>query len=107
MQRVPDGTPNAGALSVKHADGTEEHLGTFALEPSAEPGHVPERVIDELRQARTTAKDYAQAFADAVKAQAEKYRVKPGALRRYVTALEADKLEELDAETDDLDRLIG
>ena len=80
--------------------------GEFMLEPS-EPGIVPERVIAELRQARTIAKDHAQAFSDAVTAQATKYQIKPGALKRYVCALEADKLEELDAETDDLDRLIG
>ena len=78
----------------------------FALEPS-EPGHVPDRVINELRNARATAKDYATAFNDCVKAQAEKYSVKPGALKRYIVALEEDKLEEVDAETDDLARLIG
>ena len=57
--------------------------------------------------ARAVAKDHSQAFADAVKAQAQKYGIKPGALKRYVVALEDDKLDELDAETDDLGRLIG
>lgn len=78
----------------------------FDLE-SEEPGKVPDRVISELRTARYVAKDYATAFSDCIKAQAEKYGVKPGALKRYIVALEEDKLEEVDAETDDLARLIG
>ena len=78
----------------------------FALEPSA-PGVVPQRVIDELVRARTVAKDHAEAYSGAVTAQAEHYKIKAGALKRYVAALQADKLEELDRETDDLERLIG
>jgi len=80
-------------------------FGDFALE-SGEPGVVPERVISELRRSRANAKDYAQAFSDAVTAQATKYSIKPGALKRYIVALEADKVDELDAETDDLERLL-
>lgn len=80
----------------------------FDLEPSDVPtGSIPERVIDELRHARSEAKDYAQAFGDAVKAQALKYGINAGALRRYVCALEADNLEAVDAETRDLEKLIG
>ena len=82
--------------------------GDFELEPSAQSeGVVPERVIDELRSARSHAVDYAQAFGDAVKAIALQYGLKPGALRRYVCALEADKLEDVDAEACDLVKLIG
>jgi hypothetical protein len=77
----------------------------FNLEPTT-PGQVPERVIEELRAACHTAVDYAGAFADACKAQAEKYGIKPGALKRYVKALEGDKLEDVEAETDDLQALI-
>lgn len=80
----------------------------FELEPSAQSeGVVPERVIDELRAARSHAVDYAQAFGEAVKAIALQYGLKPGALRRYVCALEADKLEAVDAEVCDLAKLIG
>lgn len=77
----------------------------FALEPSA-PGTVPERVIDELRRFRRAAKDYTKAYSDAVEAQAVKHDVKTGALKRYIAALEDDKLEEAEAEADDLARLI-
>lgn len=72
----------------------------FALEPSVEPGRVPERVIAQLRYACAVAKDHAQAFGDAVDAQAKKYAVNKSALKRYVKALEGDTLPELDAEAE-------
>jgi hypothetical protein len=78
----------------------------FALEPS-EPGVVPERVIAELRRAYREATDYAAAFGDAVKAQAERYAINGKALRRYIVALEGDKLDEAAAEAADLERLIA
>jgi hypothetical protein len=78
----------------------------FALEPS-EPGVVPERVIDELRKAYSTAKDYTGAFGDAVKQQAEKAGIAPAALRKYITALENDSLVDAAKEAQDLERLIG
>lgn len=71
------------------------------------PGIVPQRVIDALCDARTTAKDYAEAYNGAIVAQAEKYKIQPGALKRFINAKEADALEKLDKETDDLERLIG
>lgn len=77
----------------------------FALEP-IEPGVVPPRVIEELRTAHRVASDYALAFNDACKAQAEKHKVAPKALRRYIAALEADKLKDAEKEADDLARLI-
>ena len=79
----------------------------FELEPSVPEAGVPEPVLDELVNAKTVAKDYAQAFADACKAQAEKYGVKISALKRYVTAREADHLEEAAAEAADVLKLIG
>lgn len=79
--------------------------GLFNLEPST-PGTVPQGVVDELCRTKTIANDYAQAFGDAVKAQAEKHQVKPGALRRYISALVGDKIEEAEAEAEDLTRLI-
>lgn len=80
-------------------------LRDFALEPS-EPGVVPARVIDELRRCYREAKDYTQALADAVKAQAEKHSIAPGALRKYIAALEGDKTDEVSKEIEDLARLI-
>ena len=77
----------------------------FNLEPS--DGNIPERVIDELCAARTTAKDYAEAYNGAVTAQAERYKLKPGALKRFIAAKEADKMADLNAEMSDLEKLIG
>lgn len=78
---------------------------SFELE-TQNPGHVPPRVIEELRRCHREAKDYVAAFADATKAQAEKYEVKPGALRRYIVALEADNVDAVEKEIEDLNRLI-
>ncbi len=78
----------------------------FALEPS-EPGVVPERVISELRNGHRIAKDYGSAFGEALKAQAEKYNVAPGALRRYVAALNGDKLDDAAKEATDLVNLLA
>ena len=68
---------------------------------------ISEAVIDELVQAKTIAKDYAQAFSDAVKAQAEKHGLKVGALKKYVAAREADKLKDVGEEAAELLDLIG
>lgn len=89
---------------VAMTDGKQDD---FKLEPTVEPGHVPERVIDELREAYRIAKDYATAYSEAAKAQAEKYRVAPGALKRYIAAIEGDKLAEAEKEAEDLARLIA
>lgn len=78
----------------------------FDLEPDPPAGKVPQRVLDELANCRRIATDYAQSYSDAVKQQAERFKIKPGALKRYVNALVADKVDELDAETDDLERLL-
>ena len=79
----------------------------FELEPSVPPGEIPQATIDELRECRRRAKDFAQAFSEAVKAQAEKYGIAPGALRKYVCALEDDTVERVADETADLERLLG
>ena len=109
-------------VEVMHSDGTKSGpmpLGTFAaaaelvapgppdfaLEPS-EHGTVPERIISELRSGRARAKDATQAYSDACKAQAERYGIKPAALKRYIAALEDDKVDEAAAEAADLERLI-
>ena len=74
---------------------------------TAAPGQVPDRVIEELRTACRTATDYGQAFGEACAAQAEKYHIKPKALRRYIVALEGDKLDDVEAEAEDLQALIA
>jgi hypothetical protein len=78
----------------------------FDADMEITPGLVPERVIEELRAACHTAADYSGAFSDACKAQAEKYKIKPGALKRYIKALEGDTLDDVRKETDDLSTLI-
>lgn len=65
------------------------------IDPNVVKGEVPQAVIDELVSAKTAAKDSAGALGDAIKAQAAKYGVKPGALRKYVAACEADKIGEI------------
>ena len=91
------------AVTERMKDGAD-----FKLEPTEpEAGEIPEAVISELRHARAIAKDYAQGYSDACKAQAEKYKLKPSALKRYIAALEDDKVADLHTETNDLEKLIG
>jgi len=78
----------------------------FQLEPPVEPGNVPTGVIDELRVLRTAANDASTDFREAIKVQADKHKIKPAALRKYVVALGRDKVDEARAEAADLERLI-
>lgn len=71
------------------------------------PGQVPQPVIDELREACRRASDFSASFGEACNAQAEKYKIKPKALRRYVVALEGDKLRDVEKEAEDLQALIA
>lgn len=87
---------------------TDQNTGeVFALEPSEPGGTPPDSVISELRHAYRIAKDYSGAYSDAAKAQAEKYKLKPKALKTYIAALENDSLDDAEAEANDLARLIG
>jgi hypothetical protein len=63
-------------------------------------------VIDELVQLRSEAKLRAEIFSEAVAEQAKKNEISKGALRRYVCAVEADKLEALGAEAQALEELL-
>jgi hypothetical protein len=92
--------PETGLLT--HSDAGE----SFELQPSPPPGEISEHVIDELRRCYREAKDYTGALRDAVKAQAEKAKIKPAALRRYIAALEGDTIDEAAKEAEDLERLI-
>jgi hypothetical protein len=108
MVRTPDGDPEAtGTLSRVKEDGTHEHLGDFKLEPSVPAGSIPPRVVEELVACRREAKDYVEGYGKAIEAQAQKHGIKAGALKRYINAVEADKLAEIGAETSDLERLLS
>ena len=60
---------------------------------------IPKQTIKELVNLRSEAKLAAETFSEAVAAQAEKHSVNKGALKKYVSALEADKVGKLDEET--------
>ena len=74
--------------------------------PKLGPEHIPQTVVDLLREACRIAADYSGAFGDACTATAEKYKIKPKALRRYIVALEGDKLADAEKEAEDLSALI-
>lgn len=86
----------------KKAAGGEEN---FELE-SPIPGIPPAGVVEELRHLRRVATDSVTDYAEALKLQAEKHKLKRGALRRYIAALETDKTEDAREEARDLERLI-
>jgi hypothetical protein len=94
-------------MDKAHPPTIDNDAPPFALEPSVPDGNTPERVIEELCAARTTARDYAEAYNAAIVGQAEKYKLQPSALKRFVNAKEVDALEKLDEETTDLEKLIG
>lgn len=85
----------------KEAGGEEN----FALE-SPTPGVPPAGVIEELRHLRRIATDAVSDYGEAVKTQSEKHKLKRGALRRYIAALEGDTTEDEKEEARDLERLI-
>jgi hypothetical protein len=62
--------------------------------------------ITELCELRASAKAAAEMFTTAIAEQAEKSSLGKGALRRYICAREADKLEGLADERDDVETLL-
>lgn len=68
---------------------------------------IAQDTIDELVHARQDAQAAAGAFGDAIKEQAKKYKIKKGALRKYITAIADDKVEDVRAEAEALTNLIG
>ena len=76
----------------------------FALEPTGGP--IPSGVILELRRLHSGAREASSGLSEAIKAQAEKHTIKGGALRRYIAALEGDKVDAARLEAEDLERLI-
>ena len=77
-------------------------------EATPEPGskRLDAATIAELVGLRSLARGAAETFSEAIKAQSEACGLSRSALRRYVCALEADKLQKLDAEAEDLARLM-
>lgn len=67
---------------------------------------IPKQTVNELVGLRSEAKLATETFNEAVAAQAEKHSVNKGALKKYVSALEADKVGKLDEETAALVELI-
>ena len=65
-----------------------------------------DKTLNELELAYENAKMQAQAFNDAVKAQAEKHNLDPQALGRFVRARVNDKLEKLGKEQDTTEQLV-
>ncbi|MCF7995229.1 MAG: hypothetical protein K9L88_10360 [Chromatiaceae bacterium] len=64
-------------------------------------------VIDELVALRASAKMAAETYSDAIAAQSEITGIRKGALRRYCNAREAGKVDELDMDARDLERLMS
>lgn len=98
-------TSDGAKRILENIEAMEKNPEDFALEPS--DGNIPPRVIEELRGAYAIAKDYAQSYSDAAKAQAEKFKLKPAALKKYIAALENDSTDDLRDEMSDLEKLIG
>lgn len=67
---------------------------------------IDQATRDELVALRADARLAAESYTDAIAAQAEKHDVSRSALRRYVNALEADRLADLDTEATDLANLM-
>lgn len=107
MHSAPNMSYSAQRALDRKRKSAQNAAAKAAADQNVVKGEVPEGVVYELCAAKTTAKDYAAAFADAIKEQAAKYGVKPAALRRFVTARESDKLDEAKAECNDLANLIG
>lgn len=67
---------------------------------------IDQATIDELITLRRDAKISAENFTTAVAEQSEKHDIAKSALRRFVCAAEACKLETLNTETDTLAQLL-
>ena len=80
---------------------------TYRMDDYEAPtSRIPPETIQELISLRAMARAAAETFSEAIKAQCEKHEVMRSALRRYICAAEADLLATLDAEAEDLARLL-
>jgi hypothetical protein len=96
---------DGGTATISYQRPGEERV-EFNLEAPPTPGELPDRVMDELVHVRTVAKDYASAYSEAVKTQAEKYQINVAALKRFIAAKCDDKLAEAAEEADALAKLL-
>ena len=80
-------------------DLTEEQLADIARP-------LTNAIIEELCMLRADARQSAENFTVAIAEQAERHSLGKGALRRFVCAKEAGKLEELDAEAEQIATLL-
>jgi hypothetical protein len=67
---------------------------------------ISQATIDELVLLRSQSRMAAETFSEAIAAQADAHTLPKAALRKYVSALEAAKLEKLDDEMEALKALI-
>ncbi len=85
--------------TATRTDLTEEQLADIARP-------LTDATIEELCVLRADARQSAENFTVAIAEQAEAHGISKGALRRFVCAKEADKLEGLDSEAADLATLL-
>lgn len=93
-------------MGVTNVTTDADGVVNFELEPPPPPGELPDRVLEELIHVRTIAKDYASSYSEAVKTQAEKYKINVAALKRFIAAKCDDKLAEAQEEADALAKLL-
>lgn len=85
--------------TATRTDLTEEQLADIARP-------LTDAIIEELCVLRADARQSAENFTLAIAEQAEHHGISKGALRRFVCAKEADKLDGLDSEATDLATLL-
>jgi hypothetical protein len=78
----------------------------LTLEATSATNIPNEHVIGELIVLRTRCGTAGADYARAIKRVAEKHKLKPGALKRYVAAVDGDKIKEARVELHDLERLL-
>lgn len=74
----------------------------FKLAASEPLGRVPMNVVNELVGLKESAKAAGKDYTTAIEAQAKKFKMRKAALNRYITALAADTVDDLERETEDL-----
>lgn len=63
--------------------------------------------LDELAALKQSAMDAAETFKDAVNNVAESSGITKGAITKYIAARLSEKLEKLEEETSDIEKLLG
>lgn len=68
---------------------------------------IPPEIIDELVQLKLEVIEATLICSDAIKIQAEKYRLDKGLLSKIITAVALEKLEELEDQTAELSTMLA